>query len=246
MLKNPTKLILFLSMSFASLLAFEPIHANDECSSLSMHEAINSLSDSVVREDWVFPFAIGVDATIENCQYFSSDDAYLIKAIVNWNGPMEGLFYESRIKYTLSNDGSWKFELLDANSNLKNHFVSNALPFKVLESLGESSSEAKYYNIVCINNGLDSDITMLFRWGDNETWKTHTVKAKGSSWFSNEIDEPFYMKYSPQYWADDTRTEDKYATLESNVSETQHCDVPKTYTFWINEELQDIGVFQDF
>lgn len=244
MYKNTTKLILFLSILLSNLLVSKSTVANDECSSLNMYEVVNSLSDSIVREDWVFPFAIGIDASIENCQYFASDEAYLIRALVNWNGPMEGLFYESRIKYILSPDGSWEFELLDANGNLKNHFVSNALPFKVIESFGES--EAESYNIVCINNGLDADITVSFKWGDAEAWKTYTVESKGSAWFSNKVDEPFYVKYSPQYWAEDTRTENKYATLESNVSEIQHCDVPETYTFWIDEELQDIGLFKDY
>ena len=210
-----------------------------------MYEAINSLSDSVVRKNWIFPFAVGIDATIEDCQYFSTDDAYLVRALVNWSGPREGLLYESRVKFIISAEGSWEFELLDANANLKEHFVSNALPFKAAESLAESLAEPQSYNIVCINNIFDADMTFSASWEREANWETKTIKAKKSKLFWSTINDKLFVRYDAY---NDSNGNSVYVTQEltSNVTKDKTCDLPVTYTILVDEETQGIMFSQDW
>ncbi|NEQ95459.1 MAG: DUF1036 domain-containing protein [Cyanothece sp. SIO2G6] len=107
-----------------------------------------SSAEDIIVDDWLFPFPVGTDATIKNCQYFPADNGYSVEALVDWRGPLEGRYYAALVEFDLVGQNS-NWQILEVNTTLSNHLGNVALGGLVAAALTDSSSREYYFTNSC-------------------------------------------------------------------------------------------------
>ncbi|MEM9276446.1 MAG: hypothetical protein AAGA80_26380 [Cyanobacteria bacterium P01_F01_bin.143] len=232
-------IFLFLNLNFIKSSA-----AGNNCNTLAMQKYINDQARNIIIDDWVFPAPIGVDANIESCQYFSGENAYLVRTIVEWTGPLEGRYYKSEVKFTIENN-TYSWELLMANDNLRRHFFENAIWIKGLEALADQSDSTSLdngYYLVCIRNKVNNEIKFSYRWTSADEWENYSVEKKGGIWLSNTSDNDLELEFDSSFADGYQKT---IYNLEGKITQTQNCNNISGYYFKMSNDGESINFYSD-
>lgn len=179
--------------SFLLALAILPSHffsrpasANNLCSSLRLLQWVEDTAEDVVIEDLFFPMPIGLDATIESCQYFPSDNGYSVEALIDWNGPLEGIYYAARMEFEIVGQSS-NWQLLDTNGALENHLGPVRLG-RLIGEIGQAVANRDYY----FTNNCSQPVDLAIRYRSaSGAWVT-------DGWWRFDPGESLYLASNGQ------------------------------------------------
>ncbi len=126
------------TLAVGGVFAVEPVSAKDQCGTPAMQQALDKYAYEVVVSKFKFPAPIGVNASIDNCRYYTQEQFNLVTTRVTWTGPLKGVSYDTTLYFALEGD-QWSYKLLGANNETREYMMNVGTWFDSLTGTGKAS-----------------------------------------------------------------------------------------------------------